>query len=390
MPALERPCIVVSDAHLGPTSPAGAGRDLARLVAAYGGTEVILAGDIFDLSFAPTTGHSAELLKAILEAHPELCQALGHHVHSGGTLTLIPGNHDAALGDQTLHDLLLSLCELRDTAPLHVAPWFVRRGTLHVEHGHVYDPDNAPAHPLAEWVDQTEPLGVALTRRFVARSGASHFIHAQDSTPVDALAKAFKVYGRRAPGMIAQYFRTAIALCVQGGAGLSQHVEREVSVGQGRAAGFASSVGLSLEQLERMVAGTPAPTHLSRRDLFFRLYFDRVLASLLLLGSVMALPRRPTAPLVAAASLAYLAGSMARGRDRYGALPVVRLREAAERVRELSGAHFVIFGHTHNEDASAGYLNSGSFAFPAATGRPYVHVDAHGATVERRRCAVSA
>src|SRR5690606_21193980 len=98
-----------------------------------------------------------------------------------------------------------------------VSPWFVRRGGVHIEHGHLWDRDNAPLHPLDDWSAATEPLGVALMRRFVARRGALEFAHAHDTTPVAGLARAFALYRFRAPLVIAQYFATAGALCFEAG-----------------------------------------------------------------------------------------------------------------------------------------------------------------------------
>ena len=55
-----------------------------------------------------------------------------------------------------------------------------------------------------------------------------------------------------------------------------------------------------------------------------------------------------------------------------------RLRAAAERVRALSNAELVVFGHTHVPESTPGYLNPGSFTYRAGTGRPYAYVDEAG------------
>jgi UDP-2,3-diacylglucosamine pyrophosphatase LpxH len=211
---LERPTLVLSDTHLALDSPRELGRDLASVISAHSSAEIVLAGDVFDLSFAPSNARSQEMLTELLSKVPEVRAALHTHASQGGPITWIPGNHDAALGEDGVARTLLASLELTAGAPVIVRPWFVRRGDVHIEHGHVYDPDNAPIHPLSAWNDRTEPLGIALTRRFVAPVGARYFSHASNSTPVDALASAFRVYGRRAPGMIARYFETAIRLCV--------------------------------------------------------------------------------------------------------------------------------------------------------------------------------
>src|SRR5690606_16338269 len=114
-------------------------------------------------------------------------------------------------------DALLDALEVDRRARLEVSPWFVRRGSVHVEHGHLYDPDNAPSHPLAPWSIATEPLGIALTRRFLAPNGVFAFAHAHETTPLAGLLRTFRLYGPRAPLIVYRYFATAIRLCLEAG-----------------------------------------------------------------------------------------------------------------------------------------------------------------------------
>jgi hypothetical protein len=379
-----RPFLVVSDTHLGAETAARVGRDLARLIESHPGTEIFFAGDAFDLSYALRHDAQAVLLSALLDQAPELVDALRKHVSAGAPVTVLPGNHDAALCDDDIAALLRGKLGVSNDAPVTVSPWFIRRGDVHIEHGHVYDPDNAPVHPLAEWNETSEPLGIALTRRFVAATGASDFSHAQDATPVRSLARAFRLYGTRAPGMIASYFRTAIELCLESGPALSARASEELAVGAGRLQAFADRSGVPGIALMNLLADAPRPTHLSRRETFLRLYFDRVFASLILAGSLTAIPRRPSAAVMALASFAYLAASVLSGQDRYGDLPRKRLHLGASRVRAATGARLVVFGHTHHVVVDDGYINTGSFAFPRDTGRPYVLVDELGAAALRR------
>jgi predicted phosphodiesterase len=65
-------------------------------------------------------------------------------------------------------------------------------------------------------------------------------------------------------------------------------------------------------------------------------------------------------------------------------MPQRGLREAALRIRELSGARLVLFGHTHLEHDEDGYINTGSFAYPRQPGRPYVTVTEQGHAQRRR------
>jgi predicted phosphodiesterase len=85
---------------------------------------------------------------------------------------------------------------------------------------------------------------------------------------------------------------------------------------------------------------------------------------------------------VGALGALYLRESTRRGTNRYEGLPVKRLRAAAERVRTLSQAELVIFGHTHVPESLPGYLNPGSFQYRSGA-RPYAYVDESG-RAERR------
>jgi hypothetical protein len=124
----------------------------------------------------------------------------------------------------------------------------------------------------------------------------------------------------------------------------------------------------------------PRPTHESFERAFFRLYFDRVVATAGVTGGVAlgVLARSGTLLGLGALGALYLVESTRRGTNRYEGLPVKRLRAAAERVRALSSADLVVFGHTHVPESAPGYLNPGSFTYHAGDGRPYAFVDETG------------
>src|ERR1041384_441664 len=178
MPEQSEPLIVASDVHLTRGgSERSAGR-LARLIEQRPGHEVVLNGDIFNLSLAGRSADPSESIASIVAEYPTLTTALRRHLDAGHTLTLISGNHDAGVMARGARARLLQAIGAAPHARLVIEPWFIRRGEVHVEHGHVYDPDNAPAHPLAAWSPETEPLGIALTRRFLSPHDAFHFAHA--------------------------------------------------------------------------------------------------------------------------------------------------------------------------------------------------------------------
>src|ERR1051325_8610454 len=104
MPRLERPLVIVSDTHLGPESPESVARDLAELIADSAGAEVVLAGDEFVLSFAPRHEQWAEFLAALMSRAPQLGAGIHRHVAGGAPIAVLPGNHDAALGEPPVAD----------------------------------------------------------------------------------------------------------------------------------------------------------------------------------------------------------------------------------------------------------------------------------------------
>jgi len=372
-----KPIIVTSDLHLSASGSAGTVRDLTRLMRDNPGHEFILAGDVFNLSWEAPGRSAVESMLGLLSALPELANALRERLTVGAPVTLLAGNHDAGLMSAEIRDALLQRLELGPNAALEIAPWFVRRGRVHVEHGHFYDPDNAPAHPLAEWGPDTEPLGIAITRRFVRPSGAHHFSHAHETTPLAGISKAFRVYGARTPLIIAEWFRVAGKLCLE--TRRSDRFDAERSAGEAALSAFARLVELEPEVLRTLLAAGAVPTHRDFQKTFMRLYFDRVFASvgLLLNGAAYLAWKSRVSGVAGLLAGLYLIQSVQRTGNRYEDLPVERLRAAAARVRELTCAEAVIFGHTHRVDEVPGYANSGSFGY-SQHGRPYVRVDEDG------------
>ncbi|HEV8244165.1 MAG TPA: metallophosphoesterase, partial [Polyangiaceae bacterium] len=156
-----RPLIVVSDVHLSHGGSRATASALSRLIREHAGHEVVLSGDVFNLSCDEAGRDPTESVLDMLRPHDELRQALRQHLVLGSPVTFLAGNHDAAIMRAELRPALLSWLELDLAAPFSNLPWFIRRGGVHIEHGHVYDPDNAPSHPLWYGGPETEPLGVA-------------------------------------------------------------------------------------------------------------------------------------------------------------------------------------------------------------------------------------
>lgn len=381
---MTRACLILSDTHLSrdhgrPTSAA-----LVALLEEYRDAELILAGDIFDLSLDSPRVAPEESLTNVIRAHGDLEAALRRHLQRGGRVTFVPGNHDAALTNPAAVEALRRCLQTPDERQLTVSPWFLRRGGVHIEHGHLYDPDNAPNHPLGGHDPGTEPLGTALMRRFVAPNDALIFAHAHETTPVSGLATAFRLWGVRAPWVVARYFATAFRLCAEA-ARSERAFAQEVERGERALPAHASANGLDPEHLERLLAQVPKPTHRGFTDMVLRLYFDRIFAALstatglgllgaagLTVGSSALLPS--TGALLTALGAGYLAYDVSTHKSRYSGLVVPRLGEAAALVRETTGASLVVFGHTHVEVTEPGYVNLGSFGF-ARGRRPFLALD---------------
>src|SRR4026209_2473930 len=100
--------LLVSDVHLSHLASPAPANDLARLVREHAGHEIVLAGDIFDLSYDRPSVHSAQNAAALLERHAPLHAALRSHLAHGGAVTFIAGNHDAPIGASALRERMLS------------------------------------------------------------------------------------------------------------------------------------------------------------------------------------------------------------------------------------------------------------------------------------------
>ncbi len=383
MDELSEPLLIASDVHLEHHGSERSAERLARLLELNPGHELLLAGDVFNLSVDRPTRDPAESVQSIVGRYPRLVAALTQHLRAGHAVTLIGGNHDAGVLQPGTSERLLALCGLQSEARLKIEPWFVRRGGLHVEHGHVHDPDNAPAHPLATWSPLTEPLGISLTRRFVSPNDAFTFAHAHHTTPWQGLKHSFQKFGPRAPLLVVNYFATSGRLAAE--AALPGRLRAEKERGAAATAAFAEQSGLQQAVIDELLRKLPRPTHETFETTFYRLYFDRVLATVGVAGGALRLLAGGAlgGGALALACALYLRASLRKGVDRYSSLPVTRLYAGAELVRAVTGARLVVFGHTHCEDRAEGYINSASFTYTHRAGSPYLYV-ARDQEVERR------
>ncbi len=378
--------MILSDTHLSRGHGQATASALASLLAEHPEAELVLAGDIFDLSLDPPRTKAEEGLGAVLASHPTLEATLRAHVARGAPITLVPGNHDAGLASAGAAETLRHALQCPDDRQFTIAEWFVRRGGVHIEHGHLYDPDNAPNHPLGGHDPRTEPLGTALMRRFVAPNDAFSFAHAHETTPASGLSAAFRLWGARAPLVIARYFATAFGLCA-GAARPRFAYGAEERRGAERLPEHALLTGLSPDTLEALLQTAPKPTHRGFSDTVLRLYFDRIFAALggatglgLLTAAGLGVTSGATAPaagaLLTAVGSGYLAHNVLTQQSRYSGIIVDRIANSAHTVRHVTGADLVVFGHTHVDVDEPGYVNLGSFGFNKK--RPHLLLSSDG------------
>jgi predicted phosphodiesterase len=363
--------LVLGDLHLSTHTPAAVGEGLVSLLEAHPGSRVVFAGDFFDVS--SESPRPARALEAGFAAHPGVARALGEHLERGGEAVWLAGNHDCDFGGGAADVARALGLSKAAAARARVSPWFFRDGGLHVEHGHLFDPDNAPAHPLAS---ARATLGVHFAEELIAKTGAFKYLNATEKTPLALLLDAFRWYGRRGPFVVYTYFRAAFAALGKSGRfwdGAAQAARAEAGL-----AAFLEDAGVSEQAARALMAEHAVPTLASLRDTVARMYLDRVTATVAVLAgaSAFALGRRPLGLALGAAGLLGLAWSWSRGHDRYGGRVAARLDDGARRVARATGAELVVFGHAHEIRDRDGYSNTASFAFPrGAPGRPFLEIE---------------
>ncbi len=373
--------LVLGDLHLVRDTPADVVDDLCDVVREAPGARLVFAGDLFDLS-ADHPGSSrasrdrSHALALAFAAQPRVVAALREHVDRGGEVVLLGGNHDAALGEPEDEGAVARALGVTGdaTARVRTSPWFVREGGLHVEHGHLFDPDNATTHPL---VSRTKSLGVHFVEEFIAPTGAFRYLNSNDGTPLKLLASAFAWYGARGPYVVYKYFDAAFRAVAASGPFFADVPSAEE--GASREAAFREKNAVDDDLVRALLELKATPTMHSVTATFQRLYLDRVGATVALLsGIALAGAGRKREALYAAAAGAFVMSvSWALGHDRYGGSVPQLLANGAERIADHTGARLVVMGHAHRENVSERYANTGSFSFPREreAGRPYLEIE---------------
>lgn len=340
----------------------------------HAGRNVVFLGDLFEFA-AASAQHPDAALGELLATNHRFCAALRRHTATGACVHWVAGNHDAALAAVSR--------SVTQTAGIDVTiwPWFMRVGKVHLEHGHLFDRDNAPLHPLAPWDIRDEPLGVALMRRIVVGLDIPMWAHAHQTTPAGAVTQAARCFGWKLPVTATQAFGRLIAIHWGAVGGRWGRVRSTRRGGQALLAAYAARTGLDASTLERVLITAPSPTHSRWGTAFRRLYLDWLSAlGAAGVGSLAGIASGSMWPWIgAAAGVSYVVKEGYFRRDSRYPSPLDALRAGAHGLANLTTARRVIFGHTHVEEDDGVYANLGSFGYPNTLGRAYGVVTEDGA-----------
>lgn len=346
-----------------------------RLLRREPDASIVFAGDTLDFA-AEGNDDDAHAARRLLAAFPELARALADRAARSVSTIFLAGNHDAAVASpnvlRAIHDGLG--LDPSDRVHVRASPWFTRVGDVHIEHGNVFDPDGAPAHPLAPQI--RDDVGIRILKRFVVPIGGHDLVHTHAEPPLKVLTNVFRIYGARAPLIVAKYLQAAVRTASESGKRFPLHEDR--LAGEERLESFAAEVELDRDTLERLLDAHATPTMARFTSACLRLYLDRVSAcAAMAIGGTTALLAPPLFPI--GASLATLgalslAASLVAGVNRYGSRAREKLASGAEMTAAITGARAVVMGHVHVAIDAGVYRNTGSFAFAPDAARPFIKV----------------
>lgn len=382
---------------------------------------VVLNGDIFDLD-APRVidgssvfhdlprdaTHSAPMLAAILDDHPEFVRALGELLAEGHTLVFVAGNHDIQLTLPELRALLSArLVEAARAAGageevaarLLFRAWFHRtEDGIVIEHGHQYDSYCSyryPATPFGHAPGLIQPTVGSLTSRLLtARMG--FFNPHVDSSFMLSAAGYFGHWVRRyafSPhSLVLSWFLGSVRT-------MMKLVQTRHPMDPGRLEAdvqeTSRETGVAEDQVwAHALLFVPPAAEEGLRRVLRELWLDRL--ALALVAALVSLLGFWVAPGGHALLGAALGPALFLGYELFTPKPTLddTWRSVQRRVREVAtihGASAVVFGHTHQSDArwegGVFFGNSGSWsaAFrdiacsePLETSRPVIWLRSHG------------
>lgn len=463
LPGLVANVLVLSDIHLGEDILVDGPKLLNSYIRALNGTlmgflrghqrsrendrpwHLVINGDMFDFVKMPLAqdvasgvrpGSEQEALRKldrIMRIHRPLFAAIASFLLDGHSLTIVEGNHDAEFFFDGVRGALrneivrLAGSQLRRLGQpsglshqvgerLTFSSWFVAEtGHYHIEHGHQYDPFCSFEHklapieaPLALAAETvlTQPMSHRILPHIAELMGnfSTHGITDLGLGDIWALVRGlgFKTSGRLARA----YGALCVLLLSQAGERRRRGLQR-LAVHQARrlrvlCAQSCYSAGV-LRALDKLKA---QPAEYALGTMLHLFWVDRLLV--LSAGGAVALTWRFLfgASNVQAAMVMVFAAVCAAALRAFDPPPIrMVLRDAAARIAQVTGAQYVIFGHSHqpecvnlHTDYGVGrasmrprYINGGSWVTreilrgDASEGMTYVKITVQGAQLLRWR-----
>lgn len=141
---------------------------LARVKSESAECEILLLGDFLDFLhtkvpltesnlLTTTEASSLQKLKAIINAHPLVFEALKRFAATGFRLSVMPGNHDIDLMRPAVQRVLKESIKTDSGTNIHFHSWIYHvPGVIYAEHGHQYHDINAYTTLLAPARSGTE------------------------------------------------------------------------------------------------------------------------------------------------------------------------------------------------------------------------------------------
>ncbi|MEM6531286.1 MAG: metallophosphoesterase [Myxococcota bacterium] len=451
--------LVISDIHLGEDVLDESSADLSRYISALNRElaefvrahsvesdthwHLIANGDLFDfvkLSLAPeeldgevstddnTPETVARKLDRIFEIHRPLFKEFARFVRLGHRLTLIEGNHDAESFFPEVRERFVSSLEAlahRDAraAGVDLDPAFSDRiafrtwfeadpGRFHIEHGHAYDEWCAFEYNLVPLDGpDSNTLATPLTHTTIphfARALGDFSTHGIDRMTTWQHLKLFLGMGPRMFWVVGRLY-LRLLWEVLGKAGGRGRARRAALAEEQRArlGGLARETSYGLKTLEALDGIRAMPAEYSVAKMICVFHADRLFViGLALLGLGLGFWLGGTLGWVAAASAGVVGAWVTHLANGNRSGQVWRdLEAAAASIAQITGARYVVFGHSHRPvlldlhaahgvgrfGERAYYLNSGSWVTreilrgEEGTGMTFVELGPEGAALKRWR-----
>ncbi|MCK5688138.1 metallophosphoesterase [Myxococcota bacterium] len=382
----------------------------------------------------PPPAHSEEMvvwkLKRIIEIHRPLFRDLALFIADGNKLTMIEGNHDAEFyyGDvrDTLTDSMLEMAkkeykrEHRSDSfdaegfrsRVDFKAWFLAEpGIYHIEHGHQYDEFCSFEYNLAPCeAPGTNTIAIPMVQKtmpYFADIFGDFSTHGMEEWTLTRWGKFVFSFGPRLTfAILVAYLAVIRDLLMHAGKGRRQALLglRKEHRKRLKALAHNSTYGLkTIQALDRLKA---TPAEYSFATMMNTFYLDRLAlgASLIfILPLSLFLIPTPLAFMIVGGEvlisgfLFWLSGKLNKKH-----LPE-KLRKSAAEIAKITGARFVIFGHSHEVEVvdlvkkyqlahfgqTSHYLNSGSWVTreillgEEGEGMTYLELGSDGAIVKR-------